>query len=114
MNATVSVKMPQIAPVDKRRVYVAGPMSGLPDANYPAFMAAAQHLRGLGFDVFNPAENGLPADAPWVDHMRVDISMLMQCDAVYMLDGWASSKGARLERTIALSLGFTIWQQGAL
>ncbi|WP_319942079.1 DUF4406 domain-containing protein [Pseudomonas quasicaspiana] len=39
-----------------RRIYISGPMTGLPDFNFPAFAAEANRLRGLGFDVVNPAE----------------------------------------------------------
>ena len=42
------------------RVYIAGPMTGLPDFNYPAFNAAAAKLRALGLEVLNPAENPPP------------------------------------------------------
>ena len=116
MSAPVSVKLDESSAVENRRVYISGPMSGLPDLNFPAFHEAAAYLRAKGFNVVNPAEKqdeGRP-DMTWADYLRLDIKLLMDCDAIYMLEGWASSKGARLERTIALSLGFTIWQQGAL
>lgn len=38
------------------RIYLAGPMAGYPDRNYPAFHNAARMLRSLGFEVYNPAE----------------------------------------------------------
>ena len=38
------------------RVYISGPMSGLPELNFPAFHAAAASLRAKGLDVVNPAE----------------------------------------------------------
>ena len=38
-----------------KRIYVAGPMSGLPAFNFPAFHEAAADLRACGFDVVNPA-----------------------------------------------------------
>ena len=34
----------------KRRIYLAGPMTGLPDLNYAAFHEAAQLLRAEGYD----------------------------------------------------------------
>jgi len=36
-------------------IYIAGPMSGLPEFNYPAFFAAAEQLTAAGYDVLNPA-----------------------------------------------------------
>lgn len=88
--------------------YLAGPMSGLPKFNHPAFHAMARALRTHGLVVFNPAENGLPATAPWSTHMRVDIRMLMGCDRVATLPGIETSKGAQLELHIARSLGTPI------
>ncbi len=43
-----------------KTIYISGPMSGLPECNYPAFNAAAAHLRALGYSVENPAENPDP------------------------------------------------------
>lgn len=86
------------------RLYLSGPMTGHPDFNYPAFMDAAARLRAAGFDVVNPAENGLPAHAEWHQHMRVDIAELMRCDGLVTLPGWEKSRGARLEHDIATRL----------
>lgn len=37
------------------RVYISGPMTGLPDSNIPAFNAAAERLWAEGHFVINPA-----------------------------------------------------------
>lgn len=87
------------------KLYLCGPMTGIEHLNYPAFSEAALALRCWGYQVFNPAENGLPSDAPWATHMRVDIVQLMQCEAVALLPGWGCSKGATLEMHIATALG---------
>lgn len=89
------------------KLYLAGPMTGLPDFNYPAFAATAAKLRAAGFTVVSPTDNGLPKDAPWPKHMRADIQMLLCCDGVALMDGWEDSKGAQLENHIARSCG--IW-----
>lgn len=91
------------------KIYISGPMTGRPDFNHPAFHAAAATLRAAGWAVFNPAENGLQPDAQWGVHMRVDIKALMDCDAIVLLDGWMDSKGARLERHIAVQLGMRVY-----
>lgn len=92
----------------KPMIYLCGPMSGLPEFNYPAFNHAAQMLRLAGHTVFNPAENGLPASTSWSAHMRVNIRMLMGCDRVVTLPGASASKGAALELHIARAIGMPI------
>lgn len=87
------------------RVYVAGPMTGIPELNYPEFNRAAQYLRELGYQVENPAENPAPACGSWSAYMRMAIAQLVQCDEIHMLRGWKESKGAKLEHEIAQQLG---------
>lgn len=98
------------------RVYLAGPMRGLPDFNYPAFHKAAAELRAIGFDVFNPAEafdgdQSLPAST----YLRLDFDELVnKSQKVFVLPGWQSSAGARVEVQIALSIGLPVhlWEDG--
>jgi hypothetical protein len=90
------------------RLYLCGPMSGLPDFNYPAFHQAAAWLRELGYPVINPAENGLPKGAPWTQHMRADIKELVDCDALAVLPDHENSLGARIEIELAAKLGLTV------
>lgn len=89
-------------------LYLAGPMSGLPDCNYPAFHVAAAKLRELGYRVTNPAENGLPRSASWAQHMRADIKGLLDCDGLAVLPGHEHSVGARIEIELATKLGMTV------
>jgi len=91
-----------------KRIYIAGPMTGYEDYNYPLFNLTAADLRKQGYEVINPAENGLPPDAEWQEHMRVDIANMVTCDAVYRLPGWLQSKGARIEVNLAIELGLEL------
>ena len=89
--------------------YIAGPMSGLPDFNYPAFNAAAAQLRAEGVQVINPAESdGGSTGKPWEFYMRLALRGLLECDAIVLLPGWEESRGARIERRLAQDLGMTV------
>lgn len=90
------------------RLYLAGPMTGLPEKNYPAFHAEAARLRALGYDIASPAEVNVVDGLPWLDYMLVDIPLMLTCQGIALLPGWEQSKGARLEVHIARELGLTI------
>ncbi|OOH86280.1 DUF4406 domain-containing protein [Comamonas kerstersii] len=90
------------------RIYIAGPMTGLPDLNFPAFNAAADELRNQGWHVENPAAHGVIDGAQWEDYLAYDITRLGTCGAIYLLPGWEKSKGATLEAHIAKMLGLQV------
>lgn len=96
------------------KIYVAGAMSNLPDHGHPAFHAAADLLRSLGHEVVSPAEQGYPLDKPWAWYLRRDIPLLLECDAVAVLDGWRVSRGARLEVHVARELGLAVLRASTL
>lgn len=88
--------------------YISGPMSGLPEFNYPAFHQAAARLRKQGRHVVNPAEFELDTTKDWTYYMRKDLAELTKCDAIYLLKDWNKSRGATLELFIATQLGLVI------
>lgn len=93
------------------RVYIAGPMTGLPSLNFPAFEAEAKRYRARGCHVENPAEINPDVTKPWEECMRLDIPRMLTCDTVVMLPGWQQSKGAKIEHDLALALGMAIVYQ---
>lgn len=115
------------------KVYIAGPMRGIPEFNFPAFHAAAEKLRSYGYEVFSPAEKD-------IEHHGTDISkgnstgseeeaarlhgfdlrraladdtawICNNATAIYMLPGWQNSKGAVAERALSIALGLNIWYE---
>lgn len=88
-------------------VYLSGPMSNLPDHNFPAFNAWAYFLRARGYDVVNPAEINSES-GEWCDCLRADIRAMMDCDTLAYLPGWETSRGAMLEIEIAHRVGMRI------
>ncbi|WP_236222260.1 DUF4406 domain-containing protein [Pseudomonas asiatica] len=91
-----------------KRVYIAGPMTGIEDFNFPAFNAMADNMRAGGWHVENPADHGVVHGAEWADYLRYDVGRLATCEAIMLLPGWSKSKGANLEVTIARQLGMRI------
>ncbi len=105
-------------PSGVHRIYLCGPMSGLPDNNLPAFeeATAALRLRGLAVaspvemdaaDGLDPAEQVTPGGAVWAGFLARDLRVVTdpEVDAVVVLPGWRESKGARLEVHVASELG---------
>jgi hypothetical protein len=90
------------------RIYLSGPMTGLPDFNVPAFHEAAAALRGLGFDVVSPAEINADQSTTWHAALRADIKALCDCDAIALMSGWERSNGAHLELHLAHRLGLDV------
>lgn len=90
-----------------KRVYLSGPMTSLPDLNFPAFHAEADRLRALGYDVVSPAEITQPT-SDWHECMRRDLAALLTCDTLALLGGWQKSAGAHLEMHIAHRVGIEI------
>ena len=91
------------------RLYIAGPMWGLPDFNCPAFFRAADQLASAGHDPINPARTeGRSGCRTWLDYMRASLRDLADCDGVALLPGWANSRGALLERDIARGLDLPV------
>ena len=97
-----------LAAARAKRVYVAGPMTGIEDFNYPAFNSMADKLRGQGYEVENPADHGVVEGATWSDYMAYDLTRLGLCGVIALLPGWERSEGAKLEVQIAHRLGMTV------
>lgn len=90
------------------RLYIAGPMTGLPEFNYPAFRRAAATLSALGHDVEDPSTNVNPTPDDYHGWLRAGLAQLIRCDAVALLPGWEASGGARLEVNVAATLGMRV------
>lgn len=110
-------------------LYVAGPMTGIPQFNFPAFDAMTERLRALGYTVHSPAEmddpdtraaamaseDGAPGSGSangetWGDFLARDVKLLADngIEGVVCLPGWEHSRGARLETFVAYLVGLPI------
>ena len=96
--------------VTNMKIYISGPMTGYKEKNFPAFFEAEKKLNS-NWSVVNPAGLDHTKDKEWHEFMRTDIKALMDCDAIYMLNGWRESKGACIERYMAMALDMIVIYQ---
>ena len=103
-----------------KRIYIAGPMSGVELYNFPAFFDAALRLLEEGFDPINPAEkesfnNGFPnleaIPEDWGglsetvspgDIIKRDFHEVLEVDCLALLPDWQHSTGAMVEALMAV------------
>lgn len=102
--------------------YLSGPMSGVPQFNFPLFDRVTAELRAAGMTVISPAElddddglrdaalaspDGNPDSSPhgwtWGDFLARDVKLIADgVTGIVLLPGWEQSRGARLEAFVGL------------
>jgi hypothetical protein len=90
------------------RLYVAGPMTGLPEYNRPAFAEATARLNRVGHDAVNPGRREPVPGKSWQDYLRDGLTDLLHCEGVAVLPRWMESRGARLEVSTAWALSMPV------
>jgi hypothetical protein len=92
------------------KIYISGKITGSPMPDVRQRFEDAEILWSeIGFEVANPLKNGLSENASYEEHLACDLKMLMVCDAIYMIDGWKHSRGAKIEREFAKQLHLLVY-----
>lgn len=111
--------------MNAHRVYIAGPMSGHPKFNVPAFVAAQKNLVAQGLDAILPVDMDSPAERrqllaskdgsepgprSWATLLSEDLKLIGDTgvEGIAVLPGWQYSKGAKLETYFSRLLGLEI------
>lgn len=89
------------------RVYIIGPVTGCKDGNISAFEDAASLVQKKGHTAFIP-HMFVPKMSSWETAMRRSIEALLRCDEVCLLPDWRDSKGATIERNLAIDIGIPV------
>ena len=95
--------------------YISGPMSGIADLNQPSFAMAANHIHLRGHHVITPFDSPAAVHLPdtYRKQLRRDlVAICGKADALYMLDGWEHSPGARAEHAVGVALQLPIVYEG--
>lgn len=86
---------------NKTKIFISGKISGLNYYYaYHRFATAEKTLSKMGYKVVNPVCL-CNKDWCWLRCMAVCLFHLLRCDAIYLLDNWQYSRGARIEYSIA-------------
>ena len=110
------------------KIFISGPMRGIPYYGFPAFDAAKVAFEAAGFDVVTPADLDrqigfdamtLPETTDWHAEggfdvkaaMRRNIDALLECDALVSLFGSHWSMGCGIERNIAERCNIQVFHQ---
>ena len=105
----------------KRKVYISGHITGLPQEQYKALFSAAEaELKAKGWEVVNPIriaegihhsliDPDTHTEAQiWQTILKADIAELLKCEVVFMLANWEHSDAATLEHSIAKGLNIQV------
>lgn len=91
------------------KIYLAGPITGTDDY-MSRFNAVETRLRYAGHKVINPAKKCLilGSDQPHDVYMKHVLPFLLECDGIYLMDGWENSEGCKLEKSVADACGIPV------
>ena len=114
MRSKISLKEPMASRKGRnmgikrpKRVYISGKITGLSEKEWTEnFEAAEKALTDAGYRVINPAK--VKVDLDYQEYLTIDIILLGRCDAIYLLDNWQDSNGAKVERATAEALNLTV------
>lgn len=84
------------------KAYLSGPMTGIPEYNYPEFERVTKYLRAKDMEVVSPHEIPAPVEelkdeALWEYYMAKCKEQVAECDTIILMEGWPESRGARQE-----------------
>lgn len=106
------------------KVYISGPITGLPLGNKGNFYAAAEAIRKNypRYEVHTPFDFEDPKDTAetlrdqygkkYWELIAKDLDLVKKSDIIVLLSGWRKSKGARLEAVTGLLFDKTFKHMG--
>lgn len=89
------------------KIYLSIPISNHPiDTQKSLAKEIADYLTKIGHEPVNPFDTPPPpeeynSDQKYAYYMGRDIEQLLLCDAIFMCEGWAYSKGCCMEKALA-------------
>lgn len=96
------------------KLYLSGPMSGLPNNNYDTFDKVAAEFRKERYRVCSPADTsrylGEHGKLTHPEYLRFDFERVLEADMVIALPRWENSLGALAEIHMAIRMGVPVFR----
>ena len=108
-------------------LYIAGPMTGIAEYNWPRFNEVDDALQAVGIETVNPAkmdeayhvEDSIPAAdfatgqsvgaVNLASFLKRDFHYLTTCEGIVFIEGWQDSIGANCELIVGQMAGMSTW-----
>tara|TARA_R100000951_G_C2540720_1_gene149291 strand:- start:280 stop:600 length:321 start_codon:yes stop_codon:yes gene_type:complete len=90
-----------------KKIYISGQITGLKKREcYNTFETAVMKLRRLNLSGVSPYKGD--EGKTWNEYMKQGIETMMNCEGIFMLSNWRESRGANIERNLAMQLGMRV------
>ena len=89
----------------RKRIYISIPISGHDLEEVKAKARKAKIWVSHWYDAITPFDVCPEPDKPYSYYMGKDIEALLECDAIYLCEGWQNSKGCMVEFEVARIYG---------
>lgn len=90
---------------NKIKIYIAGPITDLPENNIDEFRIVETILKKKGYDTIVPHDLFCGIDTQHfshTDYMNICLPAAKNCNCLCFLEGWRESKGAIMEMELAI------------
>jgi len=95
-----------------KKIYLSGKITGLPyEEALKKFNLAENIAKTISLEVVNPMTIEHNHDLSWESYMRQGLKAMLDCDSIYMLSNWKDSKGATIERDLAIKLNLSVYYE---
>lgn len=95
-----------------KKIYLSGKITGLPyEEALKKFNLAENIAKTISLEVVNPMTIEHNHDLSWESYMKQDLKAMLDCDSIYMLSNWEDSKGATIERDLAIKLNLSVYHE---
>lgn len=87
------------------KCYISLPISGYDPAERRRLVEKVKSfLTAAGLEPISPLDKGLSDEAPYTEHLKEDLKILLDCGSICLVKGWEKSRGCNVENIVAQTI----------